>query len=84
MALIHGVMGLSAVFDCGDQLDDHESKFISFATLGNIIVCGDFNARTSIFYDHIDNDSEKDNMSDEEYVEDMCCSRTSFDKGEQL
>ena len=64
----------------GDQLDDLESEIISFATLGNIIVCGDFNARTSNFNDYIDNDSEKYNMSDEEYVEDMCCSRTSFDK----
>ena len=64
----------------GDQLDDLGSEIISFATLGNIIVCGDFNARTSNFNDYIDNGSEKYNISDEEYVEDMCCSRTSFDK----
>ena len=64
----------------GDQLDNLETDITSFAALGNIVLCGDFNAKTSNFSDNIDNDSEKYNMCEEEYIMDMCCSRTSFDK----
>ena len=63
-----------------DQFDNLETDITSFAALGNIVLCGDFNARTSNFSDNIDNDNEKYNMCDEEYIMDMCCSRTSFDK----
>ena len=64
----------------GDQFDNLESEIVSFPSKGNIVLCGDFNARTSNLNDYIDNDNEKFNTSDEEYVVDMCCNRTSFDK----
>ena len=65
----------------GDQFELLEQEILKFSNLGNIMLCGDFNARTADNTDFIINDNQNDfNCYDDEYVFDLCDKRVNNDR----